>query len=1023
MLWIRIGIRIARRAGTGRDLARRRTIHARTEDPAPVLTQIPIQGPSVSPEVRRENEARFGGVRDGVCVLSPDWRIRYMNGSMLEILRLIGGEDQVATIWDALPGWEGTPDAARLRAAMEADGPCCFRVDGERGGDRVWQVDTEPLSAGGIRVRLRNVTAQARLEAAAREADAANGTVAEREARLKALVGGAPVGIVLLDADTLVAREANEYYHRFLEGRWREPGAIVGHTPAEFIPGWEESGLQAVFEGVRESGEPFEIAEYEHHGFERGVTWFRWTLQPVPAGQHPRYLLLLVSEVTEQVQARRGVEAERKALYDVLSTLPMGVLVAEAPSGRTVYLNAAGAALGGQTLDELTVATVEEYTSRWRLFRPTGEPFPPDELPIARALRGESTRDQEILLKLPEGAERTVLVSGVPLRDAAGKVDRGMVAFYDLSERLRLEGQLLERTREAESAASEAALRAEESRALREIGRALVSELEPDRVLQLAAGYARELLGARGASVCTVTADGEHFLVSPALGTLGGMDGRVFPLAGSVMERVMRDGPIVYNHADEVLDTSPVRPMVREMGVRSLVFAPLLAFGRTVGILNAVDRERPFGAEDVRLLESLADSAALAIHNAHAFAGERRRAEENRALLAAAEALTSTLDADEVMRRIVEVAAELSEADGAVLSLLEGERRERVRTAAAVGIMAPYSGATSDSARTLTEMIVRGGEARVLSTSELDDSMPSRAKLAERGAEHQAVVPVSAGDGVQGMLAVVRAADAGPFTADDLRVLSLLADQAALAVRNAGLYAQAQAASRAKSEFLAMMSHELRTPLNALEGYASLMEDGIYGPVSEGQARALERMRVSRRHLMALIDKVLDLARVEAGTRRADTDDVDLTALVESVAEAMAGAAEAKRLALEVEAAAAGRARTDAGLVRQILSNLLGNALKFTDDGAVRIRAYREGDRITIEVADTGPGIAPEHREKVFEAFYQVDPTNTRREGGTGLGLALSREFAALLGGEVTLTSQPGEGSTFKLVLPAKSPA
>jgi signal transduction histidine kinase len=219
------------------------------------------------------------------------------------------------------------------------------------------------------------------------------------------------------------------------------------------------------------------------------------------------------------------------------------------------------------------------------------------------------------------------------------------------------------------------------------------------------------------------------------------------------------------------------------------------------------------------------------------------------------------------------------------------------------------------------------------------------------------------------------------------------------------------------------MSHELRTPLNALEGYASLMEDGIYGPVSDGQARALERMRVSRRHLMALIDKVLDLARVEAGTRRADTDDVDLAALVHSVAEAMEGAAEAKRLALEVEAAAAGRARTDAGLVRQILSNLLGNALKFTDAGAIRIRAYRDGERITIEVADTGPGIAPEHREKVFEAFYQVDPSNTRREGGTGLGLALSREFAALLGGEVTLTSAPGEGSTFSLVLPAKGSA
>ncbi|HEU4455988.1 MAG TPA: ATP-binding protein, partial [Longimicrobium sp.] len=167
-----------------------------------------------------------------------------------------------------------------------------------------------------------------------------------------------------------------------------------------------------------------------------------------------------------------------------------------------------------------------------------------------------------------------------------------------------------------------------------------------------------------------------------------------------------------------------------------------------------------------------------------------------------------------------------------------------------------------------------------------------------------------------------------------------------------------------------------------------------------------------------------DLARVEAGTRRAESEDVDLAALVESVGEAMRGAAEAKGLALEVEVdAAAGRARTDAGLVRQILSNLLGNALKFTDAGAVRVRARRDGERVVIEVADTGPGIAPEHQEKVFEAFFQVDPSTTRREGGTGLGLALSREFAALLGGEVTLHCAPGEGSTFALILPADGSA
>ncbi|HEX8695013.1 MAG TPA: ATP-binding protein [Longimicrobium sp.] len=967
----------------------------------------------------REHDARFGATRDGVCVLSPDWRIRYMNASMLEILRLIGREEGIQTLWDALPGWERTPAADRLREAMESDRPQRFRVDGERGAGRVWEVEAEPLETGELRVRLRNVTAEARAQQAEERFREATVSLAEREERLEGIVAGAPVGIVLLDADTFTVREANEFYHQFLEGEWRRPGAIVGHATPEFIPDWHAAGLQETFERVRDSGQAFEISEFEFHGFARGTTYFRFTLQPIPAGPRPRYLLLMVVEITEQVLARRRAEAERRALYDVLATLPVGVLVAEAPSGRTTYLNPAGAALGGRSADELTAAEVGEYTARWRICRPTGEPYPPGELPIARALRGETTRDAEMVLRLPDGAERTVLVSGVPLLDAEGRVDRGMVVFYDLTDRLRLERALLERSRELEAAAAEAALRAEESRALREIGRALVSELEPDRVLQMAAGYARELLGARGSSVCLLLPGGQEFRVSPALGTLGQLDGTVFPYPGSVMEQVVADDePILYNAVDEVRPTSPVLPLVRRLRLRNLLFVPLRAFGRTLGVLNAVDREEPFGPEQVRLLSALADSVALAIHNAGAFAAERRRAEENRALLAAAEALTSTLDADEVTRRIATIACDLTRADGAGLTLLSGERGERSQMMAAVGMLEPMAGAESPSAGSLTELVTRGGRPLLLSLSELDDAVTSRGALTALGAEHGAVVPVRAGDDVVGLLGVVRTADTGPFSDDDLRVLSLLADQAALAVRNARLYESARSASRAKSEFLAMMSHELRTPLNALEGYASLLEEGIYGPVNEAQMRALDRMRVSRRHLMALIDKVLDLARVEAGTRRPELEVVEVDALVEQVAEAMRGAAEAKGLALEMEAGGAGRLRTDAGLVRQILTNLLGNSIKFTEAGAVRVRTRREGETVTVEVEDTGPGIAPQHQDRVFEAFFQVDPSTTRKEGGTGLGLALSRDFARLLGGEITLRSTPGEGSTFALQLP-----
>jgi signal transduction histidine kinase len=976
-----------------------------------------------TPDARRsEHEASFGGARDGIAVVAPSWRIRYMNASMLDILRLIGRGEEVTTLWDALPGWEGSDEAGVLRHAMESGAAVCFRVDGERGRGRVWEVEAEPLATGEMRIRVRNVTVQAQLEAAERRFREAGASLEEREARLAAIVSGAPVGIALLEADTFTVREANTFYHRFLEGPWREPGAIVGHRADEFIPDFEASGVGGIFRRVRDTGQPFEIAEFEFAGFERGTTFFRWTLQPLPApgGGQPRYLLLLVVEVTEQVLGRRAAEAERKALYDVLDTLPVGVIVAEAPSGKVVYINRAGVALGGRPLEELSAAEVAEYPGRWQTFRITGEPFPAGELPLARALRGEPTREVDIVLRPPDGVERTVSVSGVPLRDAQGRVDRGLVVFYDLTERLALERELLERTREAEAAASEAALRAEESRALREIGRVLVSELEPSRVLDLAAHSAMELLSSR-AAVIAVPHGERAVRLSPSLGALADLDGRVFALGGTVVDEVLSGGGTqVFNDLAELPESSALKPLARDRGLRNLAVAPLWAFGAPVGVLAVVDRGTPFGDEDVRLLEGLADTAALAIHNARLHEEERRRGEENRALLAAAEALTSTLDPGEVMQRLAEAARELTAADGAALTMFRGEQRERTQVMAAAGTMAPLAGVSVPSEKSVTRMVADAAEPRGVRVDALPAEMPSRAMLASVGAEHAALVPLRVGDEVVGILAVVNGVERGPLGEEALRVVALLADQAALAVRNARLYAGAQAASRAKSEFLAMMSHELRTPLNALEGYASLIEDEIYGPLTEAQRDALRRMRVSRRHLMELIDSVLDLARVEAGTRRAEPEAFGLGELVESVGEAMRGAAEARKLSLEIEALGSGRMITDRGLLRQVLTNLLGNALKFTERGGVTLRARSEGDRAVIEVEDTGPGISPENQARVFEPFFQVDPSTTRKEGGTGLGLALSRDFVRLLGGEISVRSEPGEGSTFTVTLPVE---
>jgi PAS domain S-box-containing protein len=980
---------------------------------------------SPTPEARnRDHDAQFGRARDGVAVLSPDWRFLYANASLLEILNLLGGREGVETFWDAIPGWDQVPEAGEVRRAMESRVPILFRFDRRPELAHVWEVAAQPLDSGDLRVRLRNVTAQAEMEELERRVREAHSSLAERERRLGEIVSGAPVALALLDARTMIVLEANEAYARLLDAPWSEPGAIVGHAVDEFLPAYEESGVGQMLARVRDTGRAFESEQFEYHGFDRGPAWFRLTIKPITGDgdEGVRYLLILAVEVTALVQGRHRVEAERRALYEVLNTLPMGVVVAEAPAGRIIYINPTAVALSGRTPDDLSAADVGEYGARWQVFRPTGEPFAPRELPLARALAGEATREVELVLQLPDGSERTVLASGVPLRDAAGRVERGMVAFYDITDRLKLERALIERTTEAEHAAANAALREEESRALREMGRALVSSLEPEDVLRLAGQNAMELLGARGSFFAAPVPDSDEIRVSPALGLLAEMEGTRTPMHGSAAEIVLREGTQLFNALELLPAASPLLPMMHRVGARNLLLVPVRAYGEALGVLGVVDRGGGFGLDDARLLEAFADSAALAVHNARLYAGERERAEVNRALLRAAAVLGSTLDPAEVMERMVSLAGELVGADGAGLTLLSGERGEELRMAVASGLLEPLRGMGGSSVGSLTEEAFRAGGPRVFSASD-PDAHPSMAWMQRAGVEHYAVFPLRAGDERLGMLGLVRAPQSPPFTGEELSTLALLGGQAAVAVRNARLYERAQAASRAKSEFLAMMSHELRTPLNALEGFSSLLEEGIYGEINPRQQEALRRMRGARTHLVTLIDQVLDVARVEAGTKRARPGPVALAALVRDVCESLRGAADARGLSLEVRTPDELRVQTDPGMVRQVLTNLVGNAVKFSERGAITVRLHRSGGDVCLEVADTGPGIPPELHDRVFEPFFQVDPSTTRREGGVGLGLALSREFAHLLGGDLTLHSTPGEGSTFTLRLPADTGA
>lgn len=239
------------------------------------------------------------------------------------------------------------------------------------------------------------------------------------------------------------------------------------------------------------------------------------------------------------------------------------------------------------------------------------------------------------------------------------------------------------------------------------------------------------------------------------------------------------------------------------------------------------------------------------------------------------------------------------------------------------------------------------------------------------------------------------------------------------AVEDARRIAAAEAASRTKSEFLTSMSHELRTPLNAIGGYAELLSMGIHGPVSEPQVRDLDRIIASQRHLLSIINDILDYGRLETGRSPYDIKSVPLVEAIETVAAMMEPQAEARSVHLGILPCAGIRVRADRLRVEQILLNLVSNAVKFTDPGGrVTVMCATGGGMVTVSVEDTGIGIPSEQADHIFQPFVQLGRTLTGGPQGTGLGLAISRDLARGMGGDLTVHSSPGHGSTFTLSLP-----
>jgi signal transduction histidine kinase len=476
------------------------------------------------------------------------------------------------------------------------------------------------------------------------------------------------------------------------------------------------------------------------------------------------------------------------------------------------------------------------------------------------------------------------------------------------------------------------------------------------------------------------------------------------------------------------------------LGARTTLGVPLLREGAALGTIQLRRAVvNPFTDKQIALLQTFADQAVIAIENVRLFQElEARTAELTRsvgeltALGEVSQALSSTLDVETVLNTIVSRASQLAGAAGCSIYEYD-EAAEQFDLRATYNYDPEFVEALRAAPLRKSEGLM-GRSVEMREPIQIPDiTQPEayqssvRDTLIRFGYRALLSVPLLREDQIIGSLSFNRKAP-GEFPPEVVDVLKTFATQSALAIQNARLFreiadksAQLEAASRHKSEFLANMSHELRTPLNAIIGFSEVLAEKMFGDVNDKQAEYLQDILESGRHLLSLINDILDLSKIEAGRMELELTDFSVPQAIQNAGILVRERALRRGIVLhEVIADGVGGIRGDERKVKQVLLNLLSNAIKFTPEGGrIEVRAVSTDGMVEVSVTDSGVGIAPEDHEAVFEEFRQVGTADKKTEG-TGLGLALSRKFVELHSGRIWVTSQVGIGSTFTFTLPTR---
>jgi signal transduction histidine kinase/CheY-like chemotaxis protein len=466
---------------------------------------------------------------------------------------------------------------------------------------------------------------------------------------------------------------------------------------------------------------------------------------------------------------------------------------------------------------------------------------------------------------------------------------------------------------------------------------------------------------------------------------------------------------------------------------RTALAAPIKLRDQVIGAvdLEEIGESRRWTADEVALVQAIADQVGLALENARLFADTQRRAEQLATLHRVGLDITAALDLDGVLQSLYEQIERMVDVGSFYVALYD-ETTDRVRFPFVAGTdgrieVAPISLREKEGAETLAARVIESGEtlylADLLTLSE--GSIPQPIPVTGRTTRSYLGIPLLFRERVFGLLSV-QSYEAGAYSQEDIDLLNTIATQTSIAIQNARAYERLRETAeelrevdRLKTQFLANMSHELRTPLNSIIGFSRVMLKGIDGPLTDLQDADLNSIYNSGQHLLSLINSILDMSKIEAGKMDLSFERVELGAIFEAALSTTRALVKDRPIELlssvpdNLPAVWA-----DAQRVRQILINLFSNAAKFTPEGKIVLLARAGAESVTITVADTGIGIEPDAQRRLFIPFQQVDASTKRRAGGTGLGLAISRSFVEMHGGKIWVVSKPGKGSAFSFTLP-----